>query len=245
MTGENQSAIIEIRAGTGGEEATLFAANLYRMYSRYATLQSWQHNVLDSKPSEMGGFKEIVFELRGADAFSKMQYEGGVHRVQRIPETERQGRVHTSTASVAVLLKPKESQVNINPKDLRVAVGKASGPGGQNVNKRMTAVRIVHLPTNIAVSSQTERSLLQNKENAMAILAAKLLEKQEMERTDSLDEKRNAQIKWAKRAEKIRTYNFPQDRLTDHRIKKSFHNLEAIMDGELDKIVKTLTESVK
>lgn len=240
----SEAVIIEIRAGAGGEEAALFAANLYRMYSRYAVLQGWQHNVLDSKPSEMGGFKEIVFELRGADAFLKMQYEGGVHRVQRIPSTERQGRIHTSTASVAVLLKPKESQININPKDLRVEVCKASGPGGQNVNKRMTAVRIVHLPTNIAVSSQTERSLLQNKENAMAILAAKLLEKQEMERTDSLDEKRNAQIKWAKRAEKIRTYNFPQDRITDHRIKKIFHNIEAVMDGELDKIVKTLTQSL-
>ena len=245
MPEQTQSAIIEIRAGTGGDEAALFASDLYRMYSRYAVLKSWQQNVLDSKPSEIGGFKEVVFELKGADAFSEMQYEGGVHRVQRIPATERQGRVHTSTVSVAVLLKPKEFQVSINPKDLRVEVCKASGPGGQNVNKRMTAVRIVHLPTNIAVTSQTERSLLQNKENAMAILAAKLLEKQEMERADSLDEKRNAQIKWAKRAEKIRTYNFPQDRLTDHRIKKSFHNLEAIMDGKLDKIIKTLTESVK
>lgn len=240
MANEKQEVIIEIRAGAGGEEAAIFVADLYRMYSKYALIQGWRLELLDSKPTEMGGFKEIVFELVGNDAFSKMQYEGGVHRVQRIPRTEKQGRVHTSTASVAVLPKPKETQIKINPNDVKIEVCKASGPGGQNVNKRMTAVRAIHLPTGIAVTSQTERSLPQNKESAMSLLAAKLLEKQEMEQIGTLDEKRKAQIGWAKRAEKVRTYNFPQDRLTDHRIQKSFHNLEAIMNGKLDKLIQTL-----
>ena len=237
-------AIIEIRAGAGGEEAALFVADLYRMYSRYALNQGWRQDVLDSKPSELGGYKEIVFELAGKEAFLKMQYEGGVHRVQRIPKTEKQGRVHTSTVSVAVLPKPQEAQIKINPNDVRIEVCKASGPGGQNVNKRMTAVRAIHLPTGIAVTSQTERSLPQNKESALSLLAAKLLEKQEMEQIGTLDEKRRAQIGWAKRAEKVRTYNFPQDRLTDHRVKKSFHNLEAIMDGKMDKLIETINQSI-
>ena len=233
-------AIIEIRAGAGGEEAALFVADLYRMYSRYALGQGWRQDVLDSRPSELGGYKEIVFELSGKEAFSKMQYEGGVHRVQRIPKTEKQGRVHTSTASVAVLSKPQEAQIKMNPADIKIEVCKATGPGGQNVNKRMTAVRVIHLPTGMTVECHTERSLPQNKESAMSLLAAKLLEKQEMEQIGTLDEKRRAQIGWAKRAEKVRTYNFPQDRLTDHRVKKSFHNLEAIMDGKLDKLIQAL-----
>ena len=237
-------AIIEIRAGAGGDEAALFAADLYRMYSRYAMLQGWRLDVLDSRISELGGYKEIVFELAGKGAFSKMQYEGGVHRVQRIPQTEKQGRVHTSTVSVAVLPKPEEAQIRINPAEIRVEVCKATGPGRQNVNKRMTAVRVVHLPTGTVVECHTERSLPQNKESAMSLLAAKLLEKKEMEQLGSLDEKRRTQIGWAKRAEKVRTYNFPQDRLTDHRVKKSFHNLEGIMDGKLDKVIQALNESL-
>ncbi len=237
-------AIIEIRAGAGGEEAALFVGDLYRMYSKYALNQGWRLELLDSKPSELGGYKEIVFELAGKAAFPKMQYEGGVHRVQRIPRTEKQGRVHTSTVSVAVLPKPEEAQVKINPADIKVEVCKATGPGGQNVNKRMTAVRIVHLPTGTTVECHTERSLPQNKESAMSLLAAKLLEKQEMEQIGTLDVKRKKQIGWAKRAEKVRTYNFPQDRLTDHRVKKSFHNLEAIMDGKLDKLIETLNQSL-
>lgn len=237
-------AIIEIRAGAGGEEAALFVADLYRMYSRYALSQGWRQDVLDSRASELGGFKEMVFELRGTGAFSKMQYEGGVHRVQRIPKTEKQGRVHTSTVSVAVLPKPEEAKIRMNPADVRVEVCKATGPGGQNVNKRMTAVRVIHLPTGLVVECHTERNLQQNKESAMGLLAAKLLEKQEMEQIGALDEKRRAQIGWAKRAEKVRTYNFPQDRLTDHRVKKSFHNLEAIMDGKLDKLIQALNESI-
>jgi len=241
---KSDEAIIEIRAGAGGDEAALFVGDLYRMYSKYALLQGWRQDVLDSRASDLGGYKEIVLELRGNGAFSKMQYEGGVHRVQRIPRTEKQGRVHTSTASVAVLPKPQEAQIKMNPADVRVEVCKATGPGGQNVNKRMTAVRVIHLPTGMTVECHTERNLQQNKESAMGLLAAKILEKQEMEQIGALDEKRRAQIGWAKRAEKVRTYNFPQDRLTDHRVKKSFHNLEAIMEGKLDKVVETLNQSL-
>ncbi|MBI2626458.1 MAG: peptide chain release factor 1 [Candidatus Nealsonbacteria bacterium] len=234
------AVIMEIRAGAGGDEAGLFAADLFKMYSKYADLQGWKQKTLDSNQTEVGGYKEIVFELQGKNAWQKMQNEGGVHRVQRIPTTEKQGRVHTSTASVAVLPKPKETQMKINPSDLKIEVAKASGPGGQNVNKRMTAVRIVHLPSGIAVDSKTERNLQQNKENALSILAARLFEKQEMARIETLGEKRRAQIKGAMRAEKIRTYNFPQDRITDHRIKKSFHNIEGIMAGEIEEIVEAL-----
>ncbi|MFH1780438.1 MAG: PCRF domain-containing protein [Candidatus Nealsonbacteria bacterium] len=237
-------AIIEIRAGAGGEEAALFVADLYRMYSRYAMMQGWKQDILDSKPSELGGYKEMVLELQGNGAFSKMQNEGGVHRVQRIPKTEKQGRVHTSTVSVAVLPKPQETHIKMNPADVRLEVCKATGPGGQNVNKRMTAVRLIHLPTGMVVECHTERNLQQNKESAMGLLAAKLLEKQEMAQIGALDEKRRIQIGWAKRAEKVRTYNFPQDRLTDHRVKKSFHNLEGIMDGKLDKVIQTMQESL-
>ncbi|MFH1423594.1 MAG: PCRF domain-containing protein [Candidatus Nealsonbacteria bacterium] len=241
---KSDEAIIEIRAGAGGEEAALFVADLYRMYSRYAMAQGWRQDILDSRASELGGFKEIVLELAGKEAFLKMQYEGGVHRVQRIPKTEKQGRVHTSTVSVAVLPKPQEAQIKMNPADIRVEVCKATGPGGQNVNKRMTAVRVIHLPTGLIVECHTERSLQQNKESAIGLLAAKLLEKRETEQVGALDEKRRAQIGWAKRAEKVRTYNFPQDRLTDHRVKKSFHNLEAIMEGKLDKLIETLNQSL-
>lgn len=240
----SESVIVEIRAGTGGNEAALFASDLYRMYSRYASNQGWQLKTLDSNKTELGGFKQVTFELKGNDTLAKMQNEGGVHRVQRIPKTEKQGRVHTSTASVAVLPKPKEMQVKINPKDLKTEIAKSSGPGGQNVNKRMTAVRLIHLPTGITVTCQNERSLQQNKEGAMSILMAKLLEKQEMEQMESLSDKRKEQIKWARRADKIRTYNFPQDRVTDHRIKKSFHNLEGIMNGDLDKMISKLGQSL-
>lgn len=246
-----ESVIIEIRAGTGGTEAALFAADLFRMYSKYAFSQGWKQKVLTSIPAESGGFKEIIFELtpfqragEEKNIFSKMQYEGGVHRVQRIPVTEKSGRIHTSTASVAILPKPKKAEIKIRPEDLKIDFYRASGPGGQNVNKRETAVRITHLHTNITASSQTERNQLQNKENAMAILEAKLLEKKEVEDFETMGEKRKAQIKWAKRAEKIRTYNFPQDRVTDHRIKKSFHDIEGIMDGKLEPIIKSLAKSL-
>jgi len=237
------AVIVEIRAGTGGEEAALFARDLFRMYSKYANLKNWKQKVLDKKESDLGGIKEIIFELKDGDVFSQMQYEGGVHRVQRIPETEKSGRIHTSTATVAVLPKPKKTEIQINPQDLKIEFYRASGPGGQYVNKRETAVRITHLPTGLVVTSQTERNQLQNKENAMAILEARLLEKKEMAELTNLSEKRKAQIKWAKRAEKIRTYNFPQNRVTDHRIKKSWHNLEEIMEGKLDPIIESLSTS--
>jgi len=235
----SQSAIIEIRAGAGGDEAALFAGELYRMYSKYAELQGWRQKVLDSHPTELGGFKEIIFEIDG-DVFVKLKNEGGVHRVQRIPKTEKSGRVHTSTATVAVLPKPKSSEIKIRPDEIRIDFFRSSGAGGQNVNKRETAVRITHLPTGISVASQTERNQAQNKENAMAILSAKIIEIKREEAESQLGGKRNDQIGGAKRAEKIRTYNFPQDRITDHRIKKSWHNIEEIMEGKLDKIIESL-----
>ncbi len=245
---EEKSAIIEIRAGTGGQEAALFAGDLYKMYFKYAISQGWKGKVLDSHPTELGGFKEIIFELSpeknsiDKNIFSKMKYEAGVHRVQRIPETEKSGRIHTSTATVAVLAKPKHAKIDIKPSEIKVDFFHSSGPGGQNVNKRMTAVRITHLPSGIVVTSQNERNQLQNKENAMAILTARLLEKKEIELQKKVGGERNTQIGSAKRAEKIRTYNFPQDRVTDHRIKKSWHNIEEIMDGKIDKIIKALSE---
>ena len=238
-----QAVIVEIRAGTGGEESALFAADLFRMYSRYAERQGWKERTLDSRSSELGGFKEVVFELKDGDVFSKMMFEGGVHRIQRIPTTEKSGRIHTSTATVAVLPKPKKTEVKINPQDLRIDFYRASGPGGQNVNKRETAVRLTHLPTGLVVTSQTERNQLQNKENALAILEARLLEKKEMEALEKMGEKRKAQIKWGKRAEKIRTYNFPQDRVTDHRVKKSWHDIEGIMAGKLEPIIEALRKN--
>lgn len=240
-TSEHKSVIIEIRAGTGGEEAALFAADLFRMYSKYAQMQGWKQNVLDSKPTEIGGFKEITFELSGQDAFSKIRQEAGVHRVQRIPKTEKSGRVHTSTCSLAVLPKPKKGKITLNSSDLKTDTYKSSGPGGQYVNKRMTAVRITHLPTGLVVTSQTERSLLQNKENALSILEARLLSQKETAEEQKISGKRREQIGGAKRAEKIRTYNFPQDRVTDHRVKKSFHNIEQIMEGKLDSIISALS----
>ena len=237
-----QAVIMEIRAGAGGEEAALFVMNLFRMYSRYAKDKGWKQKILDSHPTGMGGFKQLIFVLEGSDAFSKFKYEGGVHRVQRIPKTEKNGRIHTSTATVAVLPKPIKTQFKINPHELKIDYYRASGPGGQYVNKRETAVRLTHIPTGIVVTSQTERNQLQNKENALAILEARLLEKKQREEQEKSGANRKAQIGNAMRAEKIRTYNFPQDRITDHRINKKWHNLEAIMDGDLDPIFKKLQQ---
>jgi len=237
------SVIIEIRAGAGGKEAALFAADLFKMYSRYAQNQDWKQKTLDSHSTDLGGLKQVVFELKNGDVFSKIKYEGGVHRVQRIPQTEKSGRIHTSTASVAVLPKPEKTQAStIRPDQLRIDYYRASGPGGQYVNKRETAVRITHLPSGLVVTSQTARNQLQNKENAMTILEAKLLEQEELKNIEKLTKERKAQIKWARRVDKVRTYNVPQNRLTDHRIKKSWHNLADIMDGKLDKVVKTLNK---
>ncbi len=237
------STIIEIRAGTGGEEAALFAGDLFRMYSKYADSQGWRQKILDSHLSELNGFKEIIFELNGNGAFNKMKNEAGVHRIQRIPETEKSERIHTSTATVAVLPKPKSTEIKIKPDEIRVDYYRSSGAGGQNVNKRETAVRITHLLTGLVVTSQTERNQLKNKENALSILSARLLEKKSQEQYSKIADKRKTQIGQAKRVEKIRTYNFPQDRVTDHRVKKSWHNIEEIMKGKIDKIIETLTKN--
>src|SRR3989344_1898118 len=233
-----QSAIVEIRAGTGGDEAGLFASDLYRMYSKYAQSRGWKQRFLDSNASTIGGYKEIIFEIAGDGAYDDLQNEGGVHRVQRIPKTEKQGRVHTSTITVAVLLKPKKTEISISPADLEISTYKASGPGGQYVNKTESAVRIVHKPSGLVVTCQSERNQLQNKETAMALLSARVLQKQEESDLSKLTEERREQIGWAKRSEKIRTYNYPQNRITDHRINKSWHSLETIVNGDLEPVIK-------
>jgi peptide chain release factor 1 len=237
--------IIEIRAGTGGEEAALFAAELFRMYSRFAEKQNWSTALIESSPTGLGGYREVVFEIKGEGAYEKLKYEGGVHRVQRIPKTEKSGRVHTSTVSVAVLPEATETEIKINPQDLRIDVLRASGPGGQYVNRRESAVRITHLPTGITASSQEERTQQQNKERAMKVLRARLLAKKQQEEMSQRDEKRKEQIGSAMRAEKIRTYNFPQNRITDHRLNKSWHNLEKIIDGDLEPIIKAFKKLKK
>ncbi len=245
------SVIMELRAGAGGDEASLFVENLFRAYSRYAQNKNWQVKVLDMSPNEIGGYKEVVFEIKpgkntdNKDIYSFMKYEGGVHRVQRVPETEKQGRVHTSTISVAIFLKPKKGKVKINPAELKVDTYKASGPGGQYVNKRETAIRITHLPTNIVVASQNERSLAQNKENALSILEAKLHEKMEKEASEKIKKERKDQVGTSDRSEKIRTYNFLQDRITDHRIKKNWHNIESILNGNFDQIINSLQKEIQ
>jgi peptide chain release factor 1 len=240
-----QSAIFEIRAGTGGDEAGLFARDLYRMYSRYAQGKAWSQKILDSYVSEIGGYKYIVFELSGNGVYDNMQNEGGVHRVQRIPKTEKQGRVHTSTITVAVMQKAKKTEININPADLKVDTYKAGGPGGQYTNKTESAIRITHVPTGVVVTCQSERNQMQNRETAMSILSAKLVQAQEEADLSKLSAERREQIGWAKRSEKIRTYNFPQNRLTDHRINKSWHNLESIMEGDLEPVMKAFKKQEK
>ena len=240
----NKAIIMEIRAGAGGEEAALFAANLFQMYSRFAEKQDWSINIIGKNSSDLGGYKEIIFEIKGKEIYSKLKQEAGVHRVQRIPTTEKSGRVHTSTVSVAVLPIANETEININPKDLRVDVLRSSGPGGQNVNKIESAVRITHLPTGLVVNCQDGRSQQHNKEKAMQVLRSRLLaKKKEMELGERSAERRE-QIGTADRSEKIRTYNFPQNRITDHRIKKSWHNLDKIIDGDLNPIIKVF-EKIK
>lgn len=234
-----KGVILEIRAGAGGDEAGIFAANLFRMYSRYAQSQGWGFSIIDENRNSIGGLKELVMEINGAEAYEQLKNESGVHRVQRVPKTEKNGRVHTSTASVAILPKVEATEVKINPQDLQIDAVRSSGPGGQNVNKRSTAVRIVHLPTNVTVFSQTERSQAQNKEIAMEILRAKLYEHSHDQQMSQLSGERRAQIGTADRSEKIRTYNFPQNRITDHRLGKSWHDLESIIDGKMEPIIKT------
>ena len=238
---DERDVIIEIRSGTGGDEASLFASDLYRAYTRYAQLNHWKIDVMDTSPSTMGGFNKIVFEVQGKDAFSRMKFERGVHRVQRIPDTETQGRIHTSTATVVVLPEADEVDVKVNPEDLRIDVFHAGGHGGQNVNKVATAIRIVHEPSGLTVVCQDERSQHKNKQKAMAMLRARIYEAEEERKAAEMSQTRRAQVGSAERSEKIRTYNYPQDRITDHRINSSFHGIPKIMDGFLDDIVNALT----
>ncbi len=233
-----KSIIIEIRAGTGGDEAALFAADLYRMYTRWAEKQNWQVKLLNINKSSLKGLKEVILQINGKDIYSEMKQESGVHRVQRIPETEKSGRIHTSTATVAVLPQVEKEEAKINPKDLRVDTFRASGPGGQYVNKRESAVRITHIPTNIMVSSQQERTQLANKETALRILCSKVYARQLEKELKKEGAARREQIGTGERSEKIRTYNFPQDRITDHRIGKKWHNIESILNGNLKPIIK-------
>ncbi|MFH0942359.1 MAG: peptide chain release factor 1 [Chloroflexota bacterium] len=236
---DDKDIIVEIRAGAGGNEASLFAADLYRMYSRYAQMRKWQIEVIDASQNDVGGFKEIIFEIRGQGAFSRLKYERGVHRVQRVPATEASGRIHTSTATIAVLPEADEVEVAINPEDLRIDIFHSGGAGGQNVNKVATAVRITHLPTGVVAICQDERSQGRNKTKAMAVLRARIYDIEQRKQEEALVRERRAQV-GGDRAEKIRTYNFPQDRITDHRINRSFHNLPRIMGGGIDDLIDTL-----
>ena len=238
---DERSVIVEVRAGTGGTEASIFAGDLYRAYTRYAQMHNWKVDVMDSSPSEMGGFNKIVFEVQGKGAFSRLKYERGVHRVQRVPNTETQGRIHTSTATVAVLPEADEVDVKISPDDLRIDIFHAGGHGGQNVNKVATAVRIVYEPTGLTVVCQDERSQFKNKQKAMAMLRAKVYEAEQVRHNAEISQDRRSQVGAAERSEKIRTYNYPQDRITDHRINSSFHDMPKIMDGGLDIIIDQLT----
>jgi peptide chain release factor 1 len=237
---DEKDSIMEIRAGTGGDEAAIFAADLFRMYSRYAQAKRWNVDVINSSEGSGGGFKEIILEISGKGVFSRLKYERGVHRVQRVPITESSGRIHTSTATVAVLPEAEEVELSIDPSDLRVDIFHSGGAGGQNVNKVATAVRLTYIPSGMVVICQDERSQLRNRQKAMAVLRARLLDIQRSKQEQEMSSMRRSQVGTGERSEKIRTYNFPQDRLSDHRIGLSLHNLPRIMQGELDELIDAL-----
>lgn len=235
--------ILEVRAGTGGDEAAIFAGDLARMYQKYSAKRGWKFFIVDFNQTSLDGYKTLVTEIEGEDTYDDLKNESGVHRVQRIPKTEKSGRVHTSTASVAIIPEVEPKEIQINPGDLEISFFRSSGPGGQNVNKVETAVRITHKPSGITVASQAGRSQHANREQAMSILRAKLYEAQQIEERMKLGSFRREQIGTAERAEKIRTYNFPDDRITDHRIGKKWHNIEKILDGDLEPIIKALKKN--
>ena len=237
---DDKNVIIEIRGGAGGEEASLFANSLYRMYTMYAESKGWKQEILNSNPTELGGYKEISFSIVGDGAYSRLKYESGVHRVQRVPETESQGRIHTSTVTVAVLVEADDVELEINPTDLKIDVFRSSGAGGQKVNKTESAVRITYLPTNVVVECQDERSQYKNKDKAMKILRSRIYETMQKEQSEKIASERKLQVGTGDRSERIRTYNFPQGRLTDHRINLTIYRLEDVLNGNIDEIIDAL-----